>query len=153
MVMIFSRYCCATLILTAIGCGSGTPLPETVPVTGVVSYQGNPVEGAQVVLNNTDPKGRPASGMTDVQGRFSLETYVDAANKAKGAMPGMYKGTITKVEQSTMSSEEMMKAAGQNKPVGAKQLLPEKYGNLSKTDLNIEIKKGNNEPLKLDLTD
>lgn len=153
MAMMFSRYCCATLILTAIGCGSGTPLPDTVPVTGVVSYQGNPVEGAQVVLNNMDPKGRAASGLTDKQGHFSLETYVDAATRAKGAMPGEYKGTVTKVEQSTMSSEEMMKAAGQNKPVGAKHLLPVKYGNLSTTDLIIKIEKGNKDPVKLDLKD
>lgn len=145
--------CSLLMILSSIGCG-GPKLPETVAVTGTVTYKSEPVEGAQVVLNSTDPNGKPATGITDAQGKFSVKTYVDPATQANGAMPGTYKVTVTKIEESTMSSEEMMKAAASgNKKAGPKHLVPEKYSNLATTDLPAEVKKGNTTPLALELKD
>ncbi|MDB5337455.1 MAG: hypothetical protein JWN70_3074 [Planctomycetaceae bacterium] len=148
----FIRICGFALILSSIGC-RGQALPQTVPVTGTVVYQTKPVEGAQVVLNSTDPAGKPASGTTDAQGKFTVQTYVDPANQVKGAMPGNYKVTVTKVEKSTMSSEDMMKASAGKKPAGPKHLLPAKYSSPATTDLPAEIKKGSNPPLVLELKD
>ncbi len=151
MVTKFSRFSGVALILAVMGCG-GPSLPNAVSVSGTVSYQNKPVAGAQVVLNSTDAKGKPASGVTDAQGNFSVQTYVDGA-QANGAMPGSYKVTVTKTEQSTLSSEEMMKASSGGKPVGPKHLLPEKYSSPATTTLTAEVKQGSSAPLKLELTD
>jgi septal ring-binding cell division protein DamX len=148
-----TRFCSLALILCTIGCG-GTNLPVTVSVTGKVTYQDKPVDGAQVVLNNIDPAGKPASGITDAQGNFAVQTYVDPTAQARGAVPGSYKVTVTKTEKSSMSSTDMMNAsAGGTKPVGPKNLLPEKYASVTTTDLPAEIKKGTSEVLKLELKD
>ena len=151
MMTMFSRLSGMALILAVIGCG-GPSLPNAVSVSGTVSYQNKPVAGAQVVLNNTDEKGKPASGVTDAQGNFWVQTYVDGV-QVKGAMPGSYKVTVTKTEQSTMSSEEMMKASSGSNAVGPKQLLPKKYSSPTTTTLTAEVKKGGSAPLKLDLPD
>lgn len=148
----FFGSCGLALLLAAIGCG-GTALPETVSVSGTVSYQSKPVEGAQVVLNSADPKCKPAAGTTDSQGRFSVKTYVDPTAQAKGAMPGNYKITVTKLEQTTLSSEEQMKASSGGKPAGPKHLLPEKYSSVENTDLTVEVKKGSTPALTLELKD
>ncbi|MEI8381080.1 MAG: carboxypeptidase-like regulatory domain-containing protein [Planctomycetota bacterium] len=138
-------------VIAALGCG-GSGLPETVSVTGTVTYQGNPVTDAQVVLNSTDPKGKPATGATDAQGKFTVQTYVSPTAQAKGAIPGQYKVTVTKIEQSKQSSEEMMKAASSGQPAMPKNLLPKKYSVESSTDLTADVKKGMG-PLSFALTD
>lgn len=53
------------------GCGNRNPATQA--VTGTVTYQGKPVEGAGVMFMPN--VGRPASGETDAQGRFTLRTY------------------------------------------------------------------------------
>jgi hypothetical protein len=58
------------LILTS-GCGSGRP--KCIAVSGVVTYRGKPVEGATVMFFPT--KSRPASGLTDAKGRFTLQSF------------------------------------------------------------------------------
>ena len=151
MAATFSRLGGVVLILATIGCG-GTKLPNAVSVSGTVAYQGKPVAGAQIVLINADEKGKPASGVTDAQGSFSVQTYVDAT-QVKGAMPGSYKVTVTKTEQSTLSSEEMMKAAAGGKPASPKNLLPATYASPATTNLTAEVKQGKTVSLKLELTD
>ncbi len=148
----FIGICGLALILSSLGC-RGQALPQAVAVTGTITYQSKPVAGAQVVLNSTDPAGKPASGTTDAQGKFAVQTYVDPATQVQGALPGNYKVTVTKVEKSTMSSEDMMKASSGKKPVGPKHLLPAKYSSPATTDLPVEVKKGSNPPLALELKD
>ena len=71
-----------------VGCGSGRP--PRVPVTGVVVYRGKPLDSANVTFM---PKGgRPASGLTDAQGRFLLRTF-DADD---GALEGGHVVCISK---------------------------------------------------------
>ena len=66
----------ATILLFAIlalatGCGDGRP--ARIAVSGTVTYRGKPLDGANVTFV---PKGsRPASGQTDAQGRFTLQTF------------------------------------------------------------------------------
>ncbi len=62
----------------ATGCGQA----PTVKVTGTVTVKGQPAEGVQVTFLPTS--GRPASGVTDAQGKFELSTF----KQNDGAMPG-----------------------------------------------------------------
>jgi hypothetical protein len=57
----------ALLLFLALGCGGG---PTVVPVTGVLTYKGQPVPSAY--LDFTPESGRPSWGKTDEQGRFKL---------------------------------------------------------------------------------
>ncbi len=71
------------------GC-SGPKKPELAPVTGVVTWRGEPVAGAEVMFMPAG--GRPAAGTTDSEGRFRLSTVV----KDDGALIGHHKITISK---------------------------------------------------------
>lgn len=58
----------ASVCLFGVGCtGSGKGVPTAYPVTGEVTYQGKPVEGADVNLSPSTetPEARAASGKTD----------------------------------------------------------------------------------------
>ena len=65
------------------GCG-GTGL-DTAKVSGTVKVAGQPMAGIQVTF--TPSQGRPAIGVTDASGNFTLSTL--AAND--GAVPGKHK--------------------------------------------------------------
>lgn len=80
------------------GCGGsevGIDVPENlVPVTGVVTLDGQPLEGATVIYHppdGTDPP-RTARGVTDADGRYEL-LY---APEVKGAVPGTHRVQISK---------------------------------------------------------
>lgn len=57
--------------------------PALVPATGQIIYQGKPLDGAVITTRHTDGKMRGATGWTDAEGRFTLQTdfngYVDGA--------------------------------------------------------------------------
>lgn len=71
--------------LSLTGCGI-----KLVPVQGVVTLDGKPLEGATVIFTSPDGKTN-GSGMTDATGAFSITT----ADKL-GAAPGTYKVCVTK---------------------------------------------------------
>ena len=74
-----------------VGCNT-TSNPATSPVTGTVTLDGKVVEGADVIFTPTDTAQRPAMGITDAQGKYSLGTF----KADDGAMPGQYTITVTK---------------------------------------------------------
>jgi hypothetical protein len=70
------------------GCSGGSDAPVTVPVKGVVKYQGKPIPKLSVAF--IPDKGMLATGTTDAAGKFELMT-----NKpGDGAMVGSYKVAI-----------------------------------------------------------
>lgn len=73
----------------AAGCGGGGDTPTLAPVSGVVSKNSVPLEGALVSFSPT-AKGRPSSATTKADGTFSL-MYL--ANQP-GAALGRHKVTI-----------------------------------------------------------
>lgn len=142
----------ATASLLAAGCG-GESFPETYPVTGVVTFKGKPLEGADVQLIPTDPAVRSAGGTTDAEGKFSVKTYFDPQNQSEGAMRGEYAVTITKVEAAKipegMKPEEMM--AYHMKRGAPKSLLPAKYKAPNTSGFKVSVGETPPEPLQLDL--
>ena len=79
------------------GCGSGRL--ATLPVTGTVTFRGQPVAGAAV--NFLSETGPAAWGSTDQQGRFQLTTF----DTNDGAAAGSYGVTISK--RVKVSSEDV----------------------------------------------
>jgi hypothetical protein len=124
-------------VVLAGGCGRG---PETVPCRGLVTFNGQRVEQANVYFLRTGGAGTAAIGITDAQGRFELKT-----GPYHGAMPGKYVVTVQKDNSSAlnipdplpegMSRLEYMKAHN----LAPLQLLPEKYSRLQETPLHVDV--------------
>lgn len=74
----FSVLC--AVVLLVVGCTGSSDRPELGLVTGVVTVDGEPVEGLLVTF--IPDAGRPSSGVTDVLGQYELE-YVGASMGAK----------------------------------------------------------------------
>ena len=128
-----SLACGLVVAMLLVGCAKAGPkLPNTAAVSGTVTYQGAPLVGAQITFNNTAQDGFAASGLTDANGKYTLRTYIDAKHELSGAVPGDYYVTITKVEKSTGSATDQMKAASdaaqQGEASGPKSAIPERYG-------------------------
>lgn len=74
--------------LCMIGCRGGVSRPKTIPMTGVVTVKGKPLANGTVTFH---PKsGRPATGQTDEEGKFTLMTFFTG----DGAIPGEYVVTV-----------------------------------------------------------
>ncbi|MCA9030297.1 MAG: carboxypeptidase regulatory-like domain-containing protein [Planctomycetaceae bacterium] len=74
------------------GEGAAERLP-TVAVSGKVTYQGNPVDGATVTFNpGKEPGKKAAFAVTNSEGEFTLTTY----ESGDGAIAGKYFVTVSK---------------------------------------------------------
>ena len=161
---------------TLVGCG-GKSYPPTSPVSGVVTLDGQPVEGANVSFVSNDTKLQPASGKTDKDGKYTLTTF----RSGDGAMPGDYKIAVSKyfseagqspydkpaeteealppsasLEDQYAAYEKAYKDAPKGPPKGgAKQPktgndLPAKYANAGTSGLSYTVKSGDNSfPIEL----
>jgi hypothetical protein len=163
----FKFLCQLSLLLGCIalaGCGSGNP--STVAVRGKLTYQGNPVSGANIILtrNSGDiSKGEIAVGKTDANGQFELTTHFAGQAAAKGAVPGSYKVTVSKaIPPEGMAQEEYQKLVDNAKKAGetgamvspdqqpppATEMFPE-HSSRDKTPLTAEIKSGQKNDLNV----
>lgn len=135
----------------AIGCGS-RPGPQAkveivVPVSGTLTYQGNPLESYQISFLPMDGR-RPAMGTTDAAGKFTLGT-----NKVgDGAPPGTHKLTIVWLAPPSTD------APGQETIIDDPALLPkpkiqipDKYSNSDTSGLTQEVPAGGLKDLKIEL--
>lgn len=139
------------LLIASGGCGRAANRPKTVKVTGVVLYNGQPVEGALVMLVATDPNGRGAVGKTDAQGKFTLTTF----DPNDGAIPGIYNVAISKTILEGEPPPENPQNTGGMEPDKrvSKDLLPTRYKVAATSGLKAEIKEPGPVELKFELTD
>lgn len=144
----------AAVVLAAVFSGCGPDRPETVTVRGTVTLDGQPVEGATVGFN-PQGGGRPATGMTDSSGAFTLTTFVPG----DGALPGKHAVTVSKVrstgQQADATSSPDAGAMPLSGPIAAggiktEWLVPRKYSDPSSSGLVVEVRPGM-EPVKLEL--
>lgn len=140
----------ALLCVPFAGCENVPEGPRTVPASGVVTLNGEPIEGAAIVFIG-DGGEFSAHGMSDSQGQFSLDSF----EYKTGAVPGSYKVVVTKTVEITEESGAKLKGegalhAGEGAQVGIRNDLPSKYQNPNNglefvipedgtTDLQIEL--------------
>jgi hypothetical protein len=129
-----------------------------VPASGVVSYQGQPLVGAQVSFLN-DKSPRVASGVTDAQGKFTLETF----DPGDGALVGEHRVSVAKVkgaaELSSASAADPSAAYGAGMAAAAsgkmatlqKNELPVKFANPASSGLTATVSKEGPNEFKFDL--
>lgn len=121
------------------------------PVSGTVTLDGDPVEGALVTFS-PEGDGHAAAGTTDGSGQYVLTTEING----DGAVPASYKVIITKFEKKAqpMNPEEDIdaayaaaEAAGEDitgtgrrrMPAGPKNFLPAKYQNPQTSGLDATV--------------
>lgn len=153
----------SVFVAFSVGCGGGAKDgPKTVPVTGTVTFKGQPVAGATVALSPKTAGLRAAVGITDAAGRFQLTTLTPG----DGAMPGSYGVQIAKIEGADAAAAPAVedpiaasqRAAKEGKleplagPEAVKDLLPVKYKSPNTSGLTAEVKQGAND-LRFDLTE
>jgi len=131
------------LVLTT-GCGDGKL--ATIVVTGTVTYDGSPLDGASITFS---PKGdgHAAFGVTDTNGRYTLQTILGSPDA--GTTPGDYAVQIEKFEVLPPLSEEELARGVQ--PPSPKRLIPERYADYATSGLAATVKKGEKNEFNFDL--
>lgn len=143
-----------SLVLTVAGCSSGLELPDTVDVSGKVTYNGEPVTNAEVGFIPKQEVGTALSarGRTNDAGEYTLETYVNADNRLTGATPGDYTVTVQKTDVPA-DPAEMQKQFLANPGMVPKALLPAKYSKPGETDLTATVTKDGENKINFELND
>ena len=129
----------------------------TEPVSGTVTLNGAPVEGAVVAFSPQSADGHAAFGKTDAAGNYTLTTQ----QADDGAMVGSYAVTVTKstqpaaaggapadfdpdseadVDAAYQSYEDSKKSGGESEE--PKDLLPAKYKDAATSELTAEVTAG-----------
>ena len=108
------------------GCSSvSTELP---PVSGTVTYQGAPVEGAMVVFHPAEPsEQQPSQAKTNAAGQFAMSMHIGQGEYQPGLAPGKYLVEITKTELSGDFTRP------------PHHLLPQKYASAKTSELTAEV--------------
>ncbi|TWT60675.1 hypothetical protein Pan54_13890 [Rubinisphaera italica] len=137
MFQVRTRWMAFSLILLVMGCSSSEQMKGRVPVlpvSGTISFKGNPVVGA--IVNFVSEDGNPvATGKTDSTGNYSLTTY----DPDDGAGLGKYVVLVTKIKvpkKTPEAAEETRYPGAQNT---SQHLLPEQYSNRLKSPLRATV--------------
>lgn len=131
-----------TSMALVIGCGSGDrpAVTGTVPFTGTVKLDGNPLANASITLVPMDSNNAVDAGaLTDESGKFAIQSD---GGRAEGAKPGEYKVIINRLVKPdgsvallTPEKSPMQLMTEEN----AKESLPPKYSDILKTTLKTSV--------------
>ena len=139
------------IILVAFAAGCSDSGPKTYPVEGVITHNGEPVEGATVTF--TAASATSAMARTGAGGKYTLV----ATSGAAGAEEGTYTVTISKKEAvPTGRKVPGIGPDGEDAMVdemAVKELLPTAYGSAQNTPLKniaVEAKKLNTHDFNLE---
>ena len=143
------------LIIAAPGCGTvDDGLPKTVNASGIIKVDDQSLEGASIVIMQTDGDNRFAHAVSDKSGRFSLTAF----ETKKGAVPGKYLATVSKtVEVSGKGIPKSVKVDAQaaggesTSNVSWKNELPDRYNSPVTSGLTITIPDSGASDLSLSL--
>jgi len=122
---------------------------KTEGVTGVITYNGEPLADATVKFIPTDATGSQSYGKTNEKGEYKLQTLLGAADA--GTTPGEYKVTVDCIE--TVETGNMIEENGEEKEeTVAESLIPTKYNNAETSGLTATVAPGDN-TINFDLSD
>ncbi|MFY9256662.1 MAG: carboxypeptidase-like regulatory domain-containing protein [Fuerstiella sp.] len=125
----------ALLCLIISGCGGASVAPPVpvYPVSGTITFKGQPVVGADVTFMNAE-KNRSAFGKTDAQGKYQLTTFT----QNDGSVEGKSVVTIKKYQPvepeapvADIDSEDYVPptvGVREAPPKKSKSDIPDKYG-------------------------
>ncbi len=117
------------------GCGSGNP--KTYPVSGKITYRGEPVTRGTVVFYPEE--GRSAMSDIGTDGSYRLTTFKDG----DGALAGRHAVTVTAIAESASGpasmEEEMQQGMLGREEGGVRWLVPERYSRRETSELMAEV--------------
>ncbi len=124
-----------------LGCGSGENLPDTMPVTGTITYNSAPIRGGTVTFHPQGDGGNPAFGLVAADGTYALTTY----ESDDGAVSGSHKVTVEVFPGQWAAEEDGAGEAGlPGEEVASGPRVPGKYSSPDTTPLKFEVKAGSN---------
>jgi hypothetical protein len=136
-----TRFCNVLAVLAlsiSAGCGGpGVEKPPLAPVTGTVTFKGQPLPTGEVVFQPAE--GRPAHGVIENGQISSVQTY----EPGDGAPVGDLKVAIFATESDSSDPSGM----------GVKSLIPEKYNDATKSGLTAKVEAGQDNNVELKLTE
>lgn len=122
---------------------------KTEGVTGVITYNGEPLADATVKFIPVDSTGSQSYGKTNEKGEYKLQTLLGAADA--GTTPGEYKVTVDCI--TTVKTGNVIEENGEEKEeTVAESLIPAKYNNAETSGLTATVAPGDN-TINFDLTD
>lgn len=143
------RFVCPLLAITCLGFSSCSQddRPLGVPVSGVVTYRGEPLEGADVAFSSEQPETASGFGRTDAQGHFQLTSR----ETREGIPPGSYRVKITKVSVESEWDPEWDEGV---RPKQVEQVgLPARYGDYETSGLSETVTEDGPNEFRFNLTD
>jgi hypothetical protein len=153
---------CTTILVVLLffGCG-GVKLDGLVMVRGIVTYKGQPLEGATIgfVPKNFKNGDRVGTGMTDARGKFELRTIGEL-----GVLPNDYCVIVIKnIEdidnnQTPLPNNKSPNPKQKNNPASRpskkfKSLIPTHYNNAQNSGLNFIVGNEGLKDVKIELVD
>lgn len=146
----------AAVTLLCFGCSSEKlDRPPLYKVSGVVTYKGEPVTGADITFVN---EGRSAFGRTNDKGEYKLTTF----SSNDGAVEGKHSVSIVQIPivAPTAALPDVESEAYQppgigeaTMPEGPKSTLPKKYADVASSGLVGVVNKEGDNVINFDLTD
>ena len=135
-------YCFTVLVVLSTvlcGCNRNPGLSGLVPVSGVLTHEGNPVEGATIIFGpapGSPAENKAASATTDALGQFTLMTLLPN----DGVHPGTYQVAVSKTE---LTGGDIVAGSDPKKPKFHDQkridYLPPKYREAETSGIEITI--------------
>ncbi len=151
-------------LVSVLGGCKGSDKPDTVPVSGKVTLDGVPVEGASVMFRPEGP-GRPGTAMTDANGMYSLSSYGEPND---GAVPGVYTVAVIKIggpgasalagslpppsDPNALSTISATPGTNSAEVPETEYFVPKKYTDPSTSGLKLTIPEDGSDSINLELT-
>jgi hypothetical protein len=148
-------------LVAAIGCSGEKDLGQYATVSGIVSHNGNPVDGAKVEFHGTTASAEGAKNLfsanTDSTGKY----MISGVGANPGIPPGLYKVVITKYigkggvmpegEYDPGQIEAMISDGQGGAAASLKNVLPREYSSPDSSKLSVTVESGKNENVNFDL--
>lgn len=131
------------MLSVIVGCSGKPPAPPklapTVPLTGAVTLDDKPLADATVnFIPEVQGGFRGAMGRTDASGKYELTTDIGGGKANKGAIPGKYKVTVSKLVKPDGTP---IPADSKEPPMnlGAMESIPLQYSSYGETQLVFDV--------------
>jgi hypothetical protein len=142
------RMFCGMLLVTSMGCGSNAKVPkwpEPIKVTGIVTLDDEPLNGATISFNPVDSTlGTGAIGTTDDSGQYEPLSRMPDGKSKYGIIPGKYRVSLSRMVKpdGTPWRPDPSRPGGPMNS-GARDVMPPEFSLASK--LMIDVAEGKDE--------
>ncbi len=129
-------------LVASVGCNN-VKTEKAVPVSGVLKYQGKPLEGYRITFEPVDTQRQGATATTETGGAFKMGTNVPG----DGAAPGQHRVAVV------FLAEKMEGEPGKEtmSVVTPKVKIPKKYESAATSEVTVDIPAAGNTALEIDL--